>query len=86
MRTDKSVKFLGLNLVKWLKTLPLVTILLGMRERGCIKIRAKTNVLLGFNAFRLRLSAENIGFKDAHQSFAEKYDLQIFYLKRCSIF
>ena len=63
MRTDKLVKFLGLNLVKWLKTLPLVTILLGMRERGCIKIRAKTNVLLGVNAFRLRLGAENIGLR-----------------------
>ena len=40
-----------------------MTILLGMRERGCIKIRAKTNVLLGFNAFRLRLGAENIGLR-----------------------
>ena len=42
MRTDKLVKFLGHNLVQMVKTLTLVTILIGTRERRCIKIGAKT--------------------------------------------
>ena len=42
MRTDKLVKFLGHNLVQMIKTLTLVTILIGTRERICIKIGAKT--------------------------------------------
>ena len=38
----KLVKFLNHNLVQMLKRLTLVTILIGTRERRCMKIGAKT--------------------------------------------